>query len=139
MVNVQSCAYPSNFHIITCISLLLPQKQTAPILNSLPRGRMHASSRELQRKVRTAPRVGAAGGRGQRADRARGVLHSIVFSVLPWEGPIFGGRRFCRAPCPMLLPQLCLCRMLCDFGRVSAAFWGQYLSVFKMPRAKAFP
>uniref|UniRef100_A0A7N5JJ21 Calcium voltage-gated channel auxiliary subunit gamma 6 n=1 Tax=Ailuropoda melanoleuca TaxID=9646 RepID=A0A7N5JJ21_AILME len=37
---------------------------------------------------------GGVAGVGRRADPARGVLHSIVFSALPWEGPIFGGRRF---------------------------------------------
>lgn len=69
-------------------SLLLPQKPTAPISNSSLRGRMHAFSREPQRKVRGFhPVVGWWWGY---ADHARGILHSVVlFSALPWDGLSF--------------------------------------------------
>lgn len=66
-------------------SLLLPQKPTAPISNSSLRGRMHAFSREPQRKVRGFHLV--VGWWGGYADHARGILHSVVlFSALSWMG-----------------------------------------------------
>lgn len=50
-------------------------------------------------------------------------------------GPIFGGKRFSRALCLMLLPQLYLCHELCDFGAVTAPFW-DFLKDVHLPHAK---
>lgn len=120
-------------------SLLLPQKPTAPISNSSLRGRMHAFSREPQRKVRGFHLV--VGWWWGYADHARGVLHSVVlFSALPWDGlsfyvlggPIFRGGGVCVAvgscsPTPALHSQ-----QLCNFWQVTAPLCGWYFNTPKV-------